>query len=347
MAIFTTFQPTDITGVKATEVTTGMWSPNETGSLTGIVTSSQQVGVSGAYFYDMYNVGSDAEVQFSVAYGHRLGSGSPQLATLATSTLPTKVTYSQYRNVLLGSGSTFLFGETSSDDIYVININRSRLKQSIDAGNWQLSLSGSNGIRTFIDDSGLNNSVTGNVIASSAYNIRSGSISAGINADTTVYGTVFPDFGVMVLHPAAISSSVGFVNAAEDIRSSTAFPFAPYVGADASQYQYQHEGLVRSISASMAAGSPFIARSVEQVTSQNYFVRIRNDQYNYTNNPSYYTTVDESREVLPVFEEKPLTYITTIGLYNAFSELVAVAKLSRPIQKSEDREALIRVRLDY
>ena len=347
MAIFTTFQPTDITGVKATEVTTGMWSPNETGSLTGIVTSSVQVGVSGVYYYDMYNVGSDAEVQFSVAYGHRLGSGSPQLVDLATSVLPTQVIYSQYRNILLGSGSTFMFNETASNDIYVINVNRARMKQSIDAGNWQLSLSGSRGIRTFTDDSLLNNSVAGNILASNVYNIRSGSIGS-VDADATVYGMVFPDFGVIILHPAAISSSVGLLGPTKDAKTSTAFPYAAYLGTDiGTSYQYQHEGLVRSISSSMAAGRPFIARSVEQVTSQNYFVRIRNDQYNYTNNPSYYTTVDETREILSVFEEKPLTYITTIGLYNPFNELVAVAKLSRPIQKSEDREALIRVRLDY
>lgn len=350
MAIFTAFQPTDITGVKSTEVTTGLWSPNETGSLTGIVTSSTQVGVSGIYYYDMYNVGSDAEVQFSVAYGHRLGSGSPQLTDLATSTLPTQVIYSQYRNILLGSGSKFTFGSTESDDIYVININRSRLKSALDAGNWQLGLSGSNGRRTFTDDSGLANSVTGNVIAANVYNVRSGSIN-NLASDTTVYGLVFPDYGVIILHPSAISSSVGFANPVIGARSTGSIPasapFAPFTGSVGTNYQYQHEGLVRSISGSMASGNPFIARSVEQVTSQNYFVRIRNDQYNYTNNPSYYTTTDNVRNVLGVFEEKPLTYITTIGLYNSTNELLAVAKVSRPIQKTDDREALIRVRLDY
>lgn len=348
MAIFTVFQPGDITKVKATEVTAGLWSPDETGSLGAIYSSSVQIGISGVYYYDMYDSPTAAtqEVQFSVAYGHRLGSGSPQLSDLPTSLLPTKVIYSQYRNILLGSGSKFSFDGVESEDIYVININRARLKQSLDPGNWSLGLSGSNGIRTFTDDSALDVSVTGNVIASQTYNIRSGSI-GNLAADTTVYGTVFPDYGVIILYPAAISSSVGFVNPVLNGRTATAFPFAPFTGAVGASYQYAHEGLVRSISGSMARGVPFIARSLEQVTSQNYFVRLRNDQYNYTNNPSYYTTVDGVREVLGVFEEKPLTYPTTIGLYNGFNEMLGVAKLSRPIQKSEDKEALIRIRLDY
>lgn len=349
-AIFTAFETSDVTQVKVSEITTGMWSPNETGSLVGAVTSSTQVGISGVYYYDMYNSGADGEAQFSVAYGQRFGSGSPQLADLGTSTLPTKVIYSQYRNILLGSGSKFTFGGVESNDIYVINFSRARMKSSLDAGNWQLGLSGSNGIRTFTDNSGLGSSVTGNVIASNVYEIVSGSILTP-SADTTVYGLAFPDYGILVFHPSALSSSVGFVNPTVNAKTTGSIPasapFAPFTGSVGSTYQYQHEGLVRSITAAMGAGSAFIARSVEQVTSQNYFIRVRNDKYNYTNNPSYYTTVDGTRVVLTPFQEQPITYPTTIGLYNNYNELLAIAKLSRPIQKSEEREALIKVRLDY
>ena len=43
----------------------------------------------------------------------------------------------------------------------------------------------------------------------------------------------------------------------------------------------------------------------------------------------------------------PQTFITTIGLYNASNELLAVAKLSRPLVKDYTKELLVRVKLDY
>jgi len=349
-SIFTTFDTgSDITALRSNEVTTGMWS-GDTGSLSAVFTSSVQVANSGEFYYDLYN-GADtttSDIQFSVAYGHVSGAGSPALTSLNTSTLPTQVTYAQYRNILLNKDvSLFSFDEIDSEDIYVINVQRSRLKQAVDPGNWQLGLSGSRGISTFIDDSGLGTAVVGNLVANNVYNIRSGTLDAGIaTGDSTVYGLVFPDYGVIVLRPSAISSSVGFVTASNNIRTATSRPFSPYTGSGITTYQYQHEGLVRSISSSMAAGSPFIARSAEKITSTNYFVRLKNNNYNYSNNPTYYSGSNPQTALAP-FLDNPITYPTTIGLYNDSNELLAVAKLSRPIQKSPDKEALIRVRLDY
>jgi hypothetical protein len=331
-----------------------LWSPSDTGSLTAIFTSSIQKNVSGEFYYDTYNLNpnldTDAEVQFSVAYGHINGAGSPTLIDSPTSALPTKLIYSQYRNILLTSGSKFAFDGIEPDDIYVLNISRARMKQSIDPGNWQLGLSGSRGLHKFIDSFGQSSNVSGNVLASNVYEVRSGSLTVGSAsfANDTVYGLVFPDYGAIILYPKMISESVGFVPAtASGMKTATAFPFAPYTGSVGTSYEFQHEGLYRSISSSMAANNPFIARSVEKVASKNYSIYLRYDQYNYTNNPSYYSTVNGAREILPVFKESPLTYLTTIGLYNDSNELLAVAKLSRAIQKSVDKAALIRVRLDY
>ncbi len=51
--------------------------------------------------------------------------------------------------------------------------------------------------------------------------------------------------------------------------------------------------------------------------------------------------------VIPGLRSDPKTYITTVGLYNNTSELLAIAKLSKPILKSPSREALIKVKLDF
>ncbi len=143
MSIFSIFAQNDQTAVLSTEVTTGLWSPDETGSLSAVFTSSIQKDIAGEYFYDLYNLNpsvtsNNAEVQFSVAYGHVDGGGSPILDTNVLggqSVLPTQVIYSQYRNILLTSGSKFTFNQTASNDIYVINVNRARMKQALDPGN--------------------------------------------------------------------------------------------------------------------------------------------------------------------------------------------------------------------
>jgi hypothetical protein len=43
----------------------------------------------------------------------------------------------------------------------------------------------------------------------------------------------------------------------------------------------------------------------------------------------------------------PQTYVTTVGMYNDNNELLAVAKMSKPLVKDFTKEALIRVKLDF
>jgi hypothetical protein len=114
-----------------------------------------------------------------------------------------------------------------------------------------------------------------------------------------------------------------------------------------------HFLLYHSISGSSAFTNPstsdpygFLARNSEKITSTHYFVRIKNAEYNFSNNPSYVTgSVGQISQT--TFIGDPKTYITTVGLYNDRQELLAVAKLSKPLLKSFQREALIRVKLDF
>jgi hypothetical protein len=159
--IYKRFGEFDYVTNKIEVVTTGLWS-GDTGSLTTVYTSSAQVaGASGDYYYNVYNTEETSSVQFAVAYGHRLGLGSVSLENDDNSTIPTKATYAQYKQILLEQDDTqFTFlsssaaGTHDSDAIYVINVARARYKEKMDAGNWSLALSGSNGVHYFIDDSG-------------------------------------------------------------------------------------------------------------------------------------------------------------------------------------------------
>ena len=95
------------------------------------------------------------------------------------------------------------------------------------------------------------------------------------------------------------------------------------------------------------SGSGFFGlNSEETITSDFVFVRVRNNEYNYSENPSFISG-STGVVVYPEFVDNPQTYITTVGLYNDNSELLAVAKLSRPLPKDFTKELLVRVKLDF
>jgi hypothetical protein len=94
------------------------------------------------------------------------------------------------------------------------------------------------------------------------------------------------------------------------------------------------------------SGSSFELNSQENVTSDFVFVRPQNAEFNYTTNPSFISG-STGQVIYSSFINNPQTYITTVGLYNDNNELLAVAKLSRPLVKDFTKEALIRVKLDF
>ncbi len=335
-----------ITG-KVEVVTTGLWS-GDTGSLTTFFTSSAQVAAaSGKYYYNVYDTAATSSVQFSVAYGHRTGLGSPALSGDDTSTLETKATYAQYKQILLetdDSQFTFVSSSTAgthdSDAIYVINVARGRYKEKMDAGNWSLTLSGSLGSTTLIDDSGKKFDDTVGK-AGRVFNVVSGSLNLGTENAATIntnygvngegFGLFYPDQGLIVLNPTALSSSLGSVHG-RDLAGSL-------VTNASTKNQLR---LVESIE----LGADFEARRTENVSTSHYFVRATNREFNFSNNPSFVTGSDGSFAE-STFETDPRTFITTVGLYNNANEMIAVAKTSQPIPKSFDKEVLIKVKLDF
>ena len=80
--------------------------------------------------------------------------------------------------------------------------------------------------------------------------------------------------------------------------------------------------------------------------STHYFIRLKNQDYNFSNNPSF-TTGSQGEFAHPSMYKDPKVYITTVGMYNDRNELLAIAKLSKPLLKSFTREALIRVKLEF
>jgi hypothetical protein len=70
------------------------------------------------------------------------------------------------------------------------------------------------------------------------------------------------------------------------------------------------------------------------------------EEMNYTNNPTMKFD-DDGKLLFDSFRYNPYSYITTVGLYNDNNDLLAVAKMSKPIQKSFNSEVSITVKLEY
>ena len=85
------------------------------------------------------------------------------------------------------------------------------------------------------------------------------------------------------------------------------------------------------------------------IQSSIYFCRAAPGEFNYSTNPTYIDTNGNLQVIEDQTDptERSFTFITTVGLYNANNEVMAVGKLSRPIEKNDEKDLTIRVRLDF
>ena len=348
---FTRLDPTDFV-VSSDAVTAPAWSTNLP-TLTTFHTAS--IGTS-SFYTDIYNaaVGStNSAVQFSIAYGHLYGSGSAAFNTLVPYTTPNKVTYQQYKTLVYGDSSNYFnFGyqNTQSVDIIVLSIDRNRYKESLFPGTFNLLL-GNEGNPEVIKLTDNSNDVTTITYldCGRAYDIVSGSNGTAINSPTRTgiakgytasgsYGLFLPDVGLIVLNPRALALDV-----ANGTSVSTNGGCAFTSSLTTANNKLNQTRVLQHMSASLARN--FQLNSKETISSDYVFVRIKNGEYNYSTNPSY--TSGSGDLVFSNFIYSSQTYITTVGMYNDNNELLAVAKLSKPLVKDFTKELLLRVKLDF
>jgi hypothetical protein len=369
IGIYKRFGEFDKVNAKTEVVTTGLWS-NDSGSLGAIYSSSiQSLSNSGYYYVNALNanpISTDSEeVQFAIAWGSYNGSGSMTLDLDDNALMATKATYAQYKSMLLDpTVSKFQFDNyngiaTDCNEIYIINVARGRYREKMDAGNWSLKLSGSNGYFTFIDNSGKK---FGDDLGLSGreFKVVSGSLNLGTQADANIasasahvtnangegFGMFYPDRGIIVLNAKAIGATVGNIptkNIYIPSGSTNAFTVKGNLSGSLDTFYdaFNHHRLFEAIK----GGGDFEARRTENVSTQHFFVRATNREFNYSNNPTYVNADGTFSET--TFNTDPQTYITTIGLLNDSNELIAVAKTSQPIVKSFDKEVLIKVKLSF
>ena len=335
---FKRFDPEDFV-VSSDSITSTLWS---TGApvLTEFYTSSvQEVGSSGNYYLSVYQTASNlstATVQFDIAYADSLGSGSTLYNPLVPGNSYTKTIYGQYRSLILeDENAQFVFGTgnnvVTGSNFWVLSIERANYKQSLFPGSLNLQLSSSFGVVNLTDNS-LDSPVSQFIGSTQVFQLISGSNgtagnlpNSGYVANSGSYGLVFPQLGTILLNPSAISQSIRVAPS----RSNNSDGF-------------NNQRLFNSI----VLGDSFALNSQETVTSDYVFVRARNSEFNYSENPSFISG-STGEVIYSNFINSPQVYITTVGMYNDSNDLLAVAKMSRPLLKDFTKEALIRVKLDF
>lgn len=301
----------------AETVVRGAWN-GDTYTLSNFYSSSLQSSETLKYFLNVYDSPFTSSLQFAIQYGHISGSGSAYINSAVPGNTPTKDVYGQYRNLVYGTEtSTFTFNNTQVEDIFVINVARSRYKESLQPGSINLTLvSGS--VTKYLTDNSISTIGTSFLGSNRYYNLISGSSGVQNSTDATVYGYVFPDMGVIILN------------------ASASFITTPTRTANTNGNNNQKL---------YAALNQFSLQSSETISSRYFFTRVKNQEYNYTTNPSIID--DQGNLLYSTLINNPQTYITTVGMYNNNNELLAVAKLSKPLVKDFTKELLVRVKLDY
>ena len=326
--------------VSSDPITSTLWSTG-TPALTQFFTSSVQfAGSSGDFYLSVYQTGSslsNSVPQFEIAYGNSTGLGGKQYNSNVASKTPTLSIYGQYRSLILEDETkSFTFGTGdntfTTTDFYVLSIDRARYKESLFPGSLNLTLGTATGTIHLTDNSKDVN-VNTFIGSSKVYQLVSGSngtsgtlANSGMVANSGSYGLMFPELGTILLNPEALNEYVGI----STVRTAD------------SANGVNNQTLFQAIS----TGGNFQLNSQETITSDYIFTRARNSDFNYTQNPTFISG-STGEIIYDSFINNTQTFITTIWMYNDSNDLLAVAKLSRPLIKDFTKEALVRVKLDF
>jgi hypothetical protein len=330
--------------VSADAVSSTVWTSNSP-TLSNFYTSSAQVGDrSGDYYYAVYQetpTAADAEVQFDIAFADKNGRGSLAYnPDVSTELSYSRTIYGQYRSLVLeDEDSDFSFGGvTTNQYFYVLSINRARYKEKLLPGSLNLSLAFS-GKQLQLTDNSKDVTLPTFYGTQRAFEIVSGSggtaydgngyAGAGGQSSTIgSYGLFLPDTSTIILNGAALDNTTYGLNLNTTLSANT-------------------DGLnSEKLFSAISQGSSFTLNSEETISSDFIFIRSRNSEFNYSENPSFIKG-STGEVVYDYFIDNPQVYPTTVGLYNDANELLSVAKLSRPIQKNFTKESLIRIKLDF
>ena len=326
------------------------------GTLDGSNLSTSSLSATQKSYY--YNLQYNSKDHFSVTYGHRGGSGSAEETATVEGT--TQAIYKQFFNFVEtsadslrdNSGWSMVDGTDTSNavtqnGVYILTAERLQMKDRLNPGTWTISLSGSTstGIPHTIhltDDSKTVDAESAPF--GSRFNIVSGSAGTVSEAYTSkTYGFFYPDAGLMVFSANALSSSL---------------PGKPaLVQSGSGNISHQGTGLTEDVRVADAVDNAnklalaiqkgsVTLRSEEKQYIYDYFCRAKASEFNLSQNVTFWSGSSyEMRHDDMV--TNPQVFISEVGLYDNNGDLLAVGRLSSPINKNFSSEAIVKVRLTY
>ena len=330
-----------------------------------IVTSSLS-DTNEEYFFGISNTASPTVEEFNVAFGSTNGFGSlKQTDTKAE----TEAIYKQFASLLLAptevTGGFFIsspatdsvVGSGKDEEIFILTSKRSNMKDRINKGTWTISLSGSRSDGTHnvihLTDDSKNDNPTASPVGD-RYNIVSGAAGTVVSQSTAKnFGFFYPDMGVLVFSAQELSASMPG-SSSNDFNNKIEFGTGSGGYHDYTNFGYgklttlNQQTALRFVNClnDDANNSKLTFRDEEDQVSAQYFCRVRSGQANFSNNPTFVSgSLNELRQ--EKMKGNPSTFITSVQLYNAAGDIVAVGNLSKPLKKNFSSEATIKVKLTY
>lgn len=288
--------------------------------------------------YDYPYLSSSANHIFDITVGL---SPNSALSSSANQQNAKKINvYNQMAQVLAGNDvngnilefdqdGNILAGGTKLQEVFFVNFSRLLIKDEIKKDSFRLVL-GTGSFSTPFDGP---LKVVGDYGAQNEYRV---------NSPAGEYGILYTGSSVIE------GTGVGLLFYQAGIAVLTASLF---VGATMTGSTGNVSNLLQTSSMEVAANS--LRRRINDIDFNNttelnstiYFCRLNHNEFNYSSNPTY---LSSSKIVVKNTQlDNPVSYITSVGLYSADNELLAVAKLSEPLKKDPANEMILRVRLDY
>jgi len=334
--------------------------------------------------YDYSHLSSSANHIFDITVGY---SNNSSLSSSTNTQNADKINiYNQMAQILAGfdqdgnvrkfdEDGNFAAGGTKLKEVFFLNFSRLLQKDEVKKGTFNLEM-GADVALTFNGNAFNDRVLITDASGSNGYFVNSPAGEYGVlfatastntdnNGITYIQGTadgtklpcglIFYQAGIAVLSGSVFNKSGSaapdhaggiYRNGYGDLRLGN--PIGGTAGAS-------HNGFNFITGSSISGSADAIRNRIYNLSFNNttelnstiYYCRAAHNEFNYSANPTYIDPTTSQIRVKTSTFDQPVSYITTVGLYGANNELLAVAKVSEPIKKTPDTELALRVRLDY
>lgn len=281
--------------------------------------------------------------------------------------------YRQYAQILLGDANGVFYAPFDADistdtvakadakieDAVFINFKRLFVRDGMEKEQFSIKIhkecpsinSGNDdNIAENIDSTSANFLLYSDANAKSNLNVStvSGHVGSLVDNSDNKVGLVFYNKGIIVLDAQKVFNTddviKGTISATDATKTDFNSAFIPYLWQSGSIDNIVDHICDTRFGRENKSAIGFINQT--SINSTLYFCRVGPNDANFSTNPTY-TDDDGNIRCIQNKGDDPFSYITTIGLYDASGELLAVAKTSRPIEKNPEVDLSISVRLDY